>query len=76
MEMIKNISPQSRTRELRERIYTMHCFMLASARPKHIQLLESFDSAHTLIPPLRFLTDAGTRAPTLHTEAFTSIPFG
>ena len=33
--MIKDILPQSHTRELRECIYTMHCFMLASVRPKH-----------------------------------------
>src|SRR5258707_15134521 len=36
--MIKDISPQSHTRELRECIYTMCCFMLASASPKHTQL--------------------------------------
>ncbi len=36
--MIKDFSPQSHTRELREHIYMMHCFMLTSARPKRTQL--------------------------------------
>ncbi len=36
--MIKDFSPQSHTRELREHIYMMHCFMLTSVRPKHMQL--------------------------------------
>src|SRR5258708_38621345 len=40
---------------------------------KHF-VLELLYSAHTLIPPSRSLTDAGTRAPVLQTEAFASIP--
>ncbi len=81
--MIKDISPQSRTRELRERVYTMRCFMLVSARPKHPEQMPAHNITMKVINENKrkrtqsyrphYLKPVVTRTPLMSVEHFNTF---